>query len=157
MIEQPPDSSRGRRTPGEVANSGQPIPGEGGRPVVLDLGLALSAGTVFALGLSGQWLPALLVLAVSAIVTSLLGWCFVRQRRRVLDQRTLGAGWWRFALVYLGIVLLALFEPPADWQPWFAILSGLVVAVLGFAWLRWESRYQERRLSTGDYHRLDLL
>jgi Flp pilus assembly protein TadB len=64
---------------------------------------------------------------------------------------------WRFALLYLVLVLLAMIEPPAGWQPWFALSVGVVAGAGAFVWLRWENRYQLRRLANGDYDRYDLL
>ncbi len=48
-------------------------------------------------------------------------------------------------------------EVPADWQPWSSLVMGLIAAVGGYTWLRWEDRYRIRRLAAGDYGRYDLL
>ena len=48
-------------------------------------------------------------------------------------------------------------RPAEDWQPWFSIGAGVLVAGTGLAYLRLEQRYQARRLASGDYGRYDLL
>lgn len=48
-------------------------------------------------------------------------------------------------------------DAPADWQPWPSLGKGLIAAVGGYVWLRWEDSHRVRRLAAGDYGRYDLL
>ena len=81
----------------------------------------------------------------------------VRRRGRILDERALGAHAARYAVFYLPLSILGLVRAPDDWWPWYAIAVGVLVAGLGFAYLRLDERYQARRLATGDYGRHDIV
>ena len=122
-----------------------------------DLGLAVSVGAAVTLGLLGYWLPALVVWLGGAVGFAIVQRRLARRRGQVVDQRALGSRAWRFALVYGVLFLLTQFQPPVAWLPWYAVGAGVVTAVAGFAWLRWEDRYQAGRLAAGDFDRYDLL
>jgi len=158
MNEQPlPDPAQARASLDEAAESRRAAVRATSRPAGIDLGLAVVSGAGITLGLLGQWPAALIVVAVGCAAVAILQRRIVRRRGQILDQRSLGARGWRFALVYLVLFLLTMIEPPIAWQPWFAIGVGLVAAGGGFAWMRWDARYQNRRLASGDYDRYDLL
>lgn len=158
MDEQPhPSSAEARASLEQVAESRRAAVRATRRPVWMDLGLALVIGAGIALGLAGQGVAAIVVLAIGCTAVVLVQRLLVRRQGQVFDQRALGARMWRFALLYLVLFLLTMVRPPAGWQPWFAIGIGAVAAVGSFAWLRWEDRYQGRRLASGDYDRYDLL
>lgn len=158
MNEQPlPDPTQARASLDEAEESRRAAVSATTRPAGIDLGLAVMSGAGIALGLLGQWLAALIILALGCTAVAILQRRILRRRGQILDQRSLGARGWRFALVYLVLFLLTMIEPPTDWQPWFAIGAGLVAATGGFAWLRWDAHYQNRRLANGDYDRYDLL
>lgn len=127
------------------------------RPVWIDAGMALVLGVTVALGLAGRTVAAVVVLVVGSVGVLWAQRVFVRRRGQVLDQRAIGARMWRFLLVYPLLVVLTMVEVPSGWQPWFALGAGLVVAVAGYAWLRWDDRYQADRLARGDYDRYDLV
>lgn len=127
------------------------------RPAGIDLALAGTSGAGVALVLAGHWIVAMVVLALGCTAVVVVQRKLSRRRGQVLDQRALGARAWRFALVYLVLFVLTTIRPPSDWEPWFAIGAGLVTVAGGFAWLRWDDRYQGRRLARGDYDRYDLL
>jgi Flp pilus assembly protein TadB len=129
----------------------------GRRPVGIDLGMAAVVGFGVWLGLAGQGIAALAILLAGSAAVVILQRRLTRRRGQVFDQRAVGARMWRFALLYLVLVLLTMIEPPLGWQPWFAIGVGVVAGAGAFAWLRWENRYQLRRLADGDYDRYDLL
>ncbi|WP_040161451.1 hypothetical protein [Nigerium massiliense] len=80
-----------------------------------------------------------------------------RRRGTISDARALGANAWRFMIINALILLGSQFQPPPAWQPWFTITMAVMVSVAGFVYLRWEARYQERRIAAGDYDRYGLL
>ena len=107
------------------------------RPAWIDLGMSATAGATVALGTAGHRVAAITVLVVGSLVFAVALHLQARGRKQVLD---------------LGQV-----EAPPDWQPWYSLGVGLIAAVGGYAWLRWEDRYRVRRLTAGDYDRYDLL
>jgi len=129
----------------------------GRRPMGVDLGMAAVVGFSVWLGLAGQGIAALVILLAGSAAVVIVQRRLTRRRGQVFDQRAVGARMWRFALLYLVLVLLTMIEPPVGWQSWFAIGVGVVAGAGAFAWLRWENRYQLRRLANGDYDRYDLL
>lgn len=127
------------------------------RPWWTDLGLAVAISAAVTLALLEQWLPAILLWVVGAVGFTIIQRRLARRRGQVVDQRTLGARAWRFALLYAGQVVLLQFRPPAAWLLGYAVAAGMVTLASGFWWLRWEDRYQARRLAAGDFDRYDLL
>lgn len=127
------------------------------RPIRIDLGMAAVVGTGVGLVLAGQVIAASVVLVAGSAAVILAQRRLTRRRGQVFDQRAIGARMWRFAGLYLALFLLTMIDPPSSWQPWFAIGIGLVAGAGVFGWLRWEDRYQNRRLVNGDYDRYDLL
>lgn len=127
------------------------------RPVWIDVVLALTMAVTMPLALLGQWVVAVVVFVVGATVGVLADRKFTRRRGRILDARAMGARMLPYALVYGAIFILTQFRAPAAWQPWYALGVGLFAAIGAFAWMRWEERYQARRIAAGDYHRYDLL
>lgn len=127
------------------------------RPAWIDGCLALVVGAGMSLGLAGQTVAAVLVFALGCVGVVVALRRVVRRQGQVFDQRAVGARLWRFALLYGVLFLLTTAQPPASWQPWSAIGIGAAGAAGSFAWLRWEDRYQGRRLASGDYDRYDLL
>lgn len=85
----------------------------------------------------------------------------VRQRRRrrgrILDERVLRDTWWRYAAWYTPLLVLTAIRPDPAWQPWFALVAGVVVASVSYVYLRWTDRYQARRLAAGDYGPYDMV
>lgn len=127
------------------------------RPAWIDVGMSATAGATIALGTAGYWVPAIVVLVVGSLGYALAMYRQSRGRGQVLDQRAIGARAVRFALLYAVLFVMGQVEAPADWQPWTSLGMGLIAAVGGYAWLRWEDRYRVRRLAAGDYGRYDLL
>lgn len=127
------------------------------RPAWIDVGMSVTAGATFALGTAGYWVAAIVVLVVGSLVFAVALHRQARGRGQVLDQRAIGARAVRFALLYAVLFVLGQVEAPAHWQPWYSLGVGLIAAVGGYAWLRWEDRYRVRRLAAGDYGRHDLL
>lgn len=121
----------------------------------LDLGRAASVGGFVTLTLSGHGIAGVVVLLVGTAAVSIAQAMLVRRRGAILDSGAIGSRAWRFALLYLVVVLLVMIEPPAGWLPWFAVGVGTLAGVGGFAWLRWEAHYQTHRLARGDYDRQD--
>lgn len=80
-----------------------------------------------------------------------------RRRGRILDERAMRTQPLRFFIPWLVVFGLIMIRPSADWQPWYAIAAGVLVALAGFVYLRWGERYQTRRLAAGDYDRYDLI
>lgn len=80
-----------------------------------------------------------------------------RRRGRILDERSIRSQPLRFFIPWLVVFGLTFIRPDAGWQPWYAIATGILVALAGFAYLRWDERYQTRRLAAGDYDRYDLI
>ncbi len=130
------------------------------RPAWLDG--VLAAGTGMALGIIaiGGWAAiagGIVVLLVVGVVHVVLERRLVRHRGRILDGRAIGAQAATFLPMYVVVFATSLFRPDDDWQPWYSIGIGLIVALAGFAYLRVSDRYQARRLAAGDYGRYDLL
>ncbi|MGC4153269.1 MAG: hypothetical protein QM628_09335 [Propionicimonas sp.] len=80
-----------------------------------------------------------------------------RRRGRILDERSVRSQPLRFFIPWLVVFGLTLIRPEAGWQPWYAIAAGILVALAGFVYLRWDENYQTRRLAAGDYDRYDLI
>jgi len=80
-----------------------------------------------------------------------------RRRGRIFDERSVGASAKRYAVFYVPFAISSLVRPPDEWWPWYSIGVGLLIAGLGFAYLRLDERYQTRRLAQGDYGRHDLV
>lgn len=127
------------------------------RPAWIDVGMSATAGATVTLGTAGYWAAAIVVLVVGSLVVALATHRQARGRGQVLDQRAIGARGLRFTLLYAVLFVMGQIEVPADWQPWSSLVMGLIAAVGGYTWLRWEDRYRIRRLAAGDYGRYDLL
>lgn len=80
-----------------------------------------------------------------------------RRRGRILDERSVRSQPLRFFIPWLVVFGLTLVRPDTGWQPWYAIAAGVLVALAGFVYLRWDEDYQTRRLAAGDYDRYDLI
>jgi protein-S-isoprenylcysteine O-methyltransferase Ste14 len=121
---------------------------------------AVAAGIALGVATIGGW-PAIaagmgLLCAVS-VVYAVLDRRIACRRGKILDERALGAHAARFFPMYFIVFAAAMFHPGDDWQPWYSIGVGTIVALSGFVYLRLEDRYQARRLTAGDYDRYDLL
>ncbi len=127
------------------------------RPAWVDAGLASTAGVSLPAALLGHWAIGLTILVAGSLALALAQRARTRRRGQVVDERALGARALRFFPLYLVLFVLLQVDPPASWQPWYALAVGVAAGVGGFAWLRWEDRYQARRLVAGDYGRFDLL
>ena len=127
------------------------------RPVWIDAALATTVGATLGLGTAGHLAVAAVVLVVGALLVTVTQRRHARGRGQLLDQRAIGARALRFALLYAVLFVLVQFTPSEAWQPWYSLGVGLLTAVGGFAWLRWEDRYRIRRLTAGDFGRYDLL
>lgn len=123
----------------------------------LDAALALVVGASVAAGLLEQWGVSVGVLLVGSVAVAIATQRRQRRRGRILDQRAMGARALPFMALYLVMFLLLQIGPPDDWQPWYALAVGVVAALGGFAWLRWDDAYQARRLAAGDFGKYDLL
>ena len=126
----------------------------------LDGSYATAAGIALGVAAFGGW-PAIatgmgFLLAVT-VAFAVLDRIFVRRRGKILDERAVGAHAARFFPMYFVVFAAGVFNPGPEWQPWYSIGVGIVVAVAGFAYLRLDDRYQTRRLAAGDYERYDLL
>ncbi|MFT4296626.1 MAG: hypothetical protein QM582_14565 [Micropruina sp.] len=152
-----PDPAEARASLDQVAQSRRAAVRVTRRPFWLDAALALVVGIGVTLGFGGQVIAALVVLVAGCAGVLVAERKVVRRQGQVFDRRALGARMWRFAVLYVALALLRMVEVPAAWQLWFAIAGGLFGAVGILAWLRWEDRYQGRRLAAGDYDRYDLL
>lgn len=80
-----------------------------------------------------------------------------RRRGRILDEQSIRSQPLRFFVPWLVVFGLILIRPDAGWQPWYAVGAGILVAAAGFVYLRWDERYQTRRLAAGDYDPYDLI
>ncbi|MBB1511465.1 hypothetical protein H5399_02405 [Tessaracoccus sp. MC1627] len=127
------------------------------RPAWIDAGISTAAGATIALGTAGYWVAAIVVLVVGSLVFAVVLHRQARGRGQVLDQRAIGARTLRFALLYAVLFVLGQIEAPPNWQPWYSLGAGLIAAMAGYAWLRFEDRYRVRRLTAGDYDRYDLI
>lgn len=130
------------------------------RPAWMDALPATAIG--IACGLAARRSPVELVaavgvLTVTVVVAVVSGRRWVRRRGRILDERSLGAHVAYYAAFYLPLSILTIVRAPDDWWPWYSVAVGVLVACLGFAYLRLEERYQVRRLARGDYGRHDLV
>lgn len=152
-----PDPDGARAALEEAADARRTAVDSTRRPAWIDAILALTMGMTIPLALLGQWVVAVIVLVVGSVAGVLADRKLTRRRGRILDARALGARTLPYALVYGAIFVLLQFRAPAAWQPWYALGVGLFAAIGVFAWLRWEERYQARRIAAGDYHRYDLL
>lgn len=62
-----------------------------------------------------------------------------------------------FVLLVAVLMLIGQLEPPNGSQPWFSVVVGSVVALLGYGYLRWEDADTSRRLQSGDFSPDDLM
>lgn len=127
------------------------------RPRWVDAGLSTIVGMTIGLGTAGHLAAGWVVLGAGAVAFTVVQQRRSRGRGRVSDQRALGARALRFALLYAVLFVLGQIRPPDTWQPWYSLGSAMLAAAGVFALLRWEERYQVRRLTAGDYGRYDLL
>ena len=130
------------------------------RPAWMDALLATAMG--IAGGLAARRSPAELidaavVLTVTLVVAVVIGRRWIRRRGTILDERSLGAHAAYYAAFYLPLSIVAIVPAPDNWWPWYSVAVGVLIACLGFAYLRLEERYQVRRLARGDYGRHDLV
>ena len=109
--------------------------------------------------LTGQpfQLSGIAIVVVGALLMAVVERGLTRRRGRILDERSVRSQPLRFFVPYLVVFGAILFRPETDWQPWYAIVAGALVALAGFAYLRWDERYQTRRLAAGDYDPYDLI
>ena len=152
-----PDPDGARAALEEAAEARRSAVDSTRRPAWIDAVLALTMAVTMPLALLGQWVVAVVVLVVGATVGVLADRKFTRRRGRILDARAMGARTLPYVLWYGALVVLTQFRPPAAWQPWYALGVGLFAGVSAFTWMRWEERYQARRIAAGDYDRYDLL
>lgn len=152
-----PDAADARAALKQIAESRRAAARATRRPWWTDLGLAGTAGVAVTLTLLELWLPAVLLWVGGAVVFALIQRRLARRRGQVVDERALGTRAWRFALAYGVLFVVLQVRPPAAWQPWYAMGAGIVAVAAGFWWLRWDDRYQARRLAAGDFDRYDLL
>ncbi|WP_147243126.1 hypothetical protein [Acidipropionibacterium virtanenii] len=130
------------------------------RPVWVDGLFTLIIGAGVGIATSDQpglRLAGLVVVAVGCVMMGVASRHLGGRHGRVLDQRSIGSGFLRFIPMWAVVFGLVIVRPDADWQPWYAIGTGLVVAVVGFGYLRWDERYQMRRLAADDYDRNDVV
>ncbi len=131
------------------------------RPVWLDSVFAAGFGIALGVAVSGGWTRIALGMAILVAVSGLFAVLDRpfggRRRGKILDERAVGAHAVRFLPMYTIVFVASQFRPGDDWQPWYSIGVGLVVALAGFVYVRLDGRYQARRLAAGDYDRYDLL
>lgn len=127
------------------------------RPVWMDLVSSAFLGLVVpALVLGRTWL--VVVLFSISLVPLLLA---PRARRRVTDDRSVGAQMGRFFALWLpmaAVILLLQANRDQAWTHswWVLTLAALFVGGGNFAYLRLDQRYQNRRLEQGDFRSWDL-
>lgn len=153
----PPRPDEARAALADIAATRRTAAATGRRPVWLDAVFCVGVGGVVTAGLLGHRLIAAALLVVVVLGFQLLGVRTVRRRGKVEDMRATAARGWRFLAIYAVLFVLMQIPPPQGWQPWWALGVGAVAGVLGFVWVRWEDRYQTRRLAAGDHERYDLL
>lgn len=127
------------------------------RPAWIDAGIAAASGATVALGTSGRLALGFLILVVGTVVVAVLLHRIMPRPPRVLDGRAVAANMGALLLFNALLFVLGQLEPRASWLPWFPLGAGLLAGVGGYAYLRWENRYQVRRLAAGDHNRYDLM
>jgi hypothetical protein len=130
------------------------------RPAWIDAVMASVVGIACGLAVRhspGELIAAAVILTLMVSAVIVVEMRSVRRRGRILDERSLGAHALYYAAFYLPLTILSALRAPDDWWPWYSIGVGLIIACLGFAYLRLGERYQSRRLAKGDYGRHDLV
>lgn len=155
-----PTSEEARASLDEVVASRQAAVEVARRPVWLDVSYAVAAGIALGVATTGGW-PAIAagmgLLCAVIVVYAVMGRRLERRRGQILDERAIGARAAKFFPMYFIVFAAAMFHPGEDWQPWYSIGVGTIVALAGVVYLRLEDRYQARRLTAGDYDRYDLM
>ena len=158
---QVPTPDEARASLDEVAGSRRAAVTVTRRPVWLDSVFAAGFGIALGVAVSGGWtriaLGMAILVAVSGLFAVLVRRFGGRRRGKILDERAVGAHAAKFFPMYLIVFVAGQLRPGDDWQPWYSISVGLVVALAGFVYLRLDGRYQARRLAAGDHDRYDLL
>lgn len=122
-------------------------------PMWLKLTLPLVMGAAFGFGTLGGVLgwAVFWVLLTVIVVLVIIDARRVRRRGRIVDGRSMA---WQFLWIISFSVVLALLGSvtlPAQQQPWFALAAGGLIAVLTYAFLRWDEALMSKRLASGDF------
>ncbi len=128
------------------------------RPVWWCVGFALTMGLAFGVALlrsPAGWIIAAAIFVLGMVAFLVLDMRLRRRQGRLLkvnSRSTIG-----FLVVYATAFVLGQIQPPATWQPWFAIAAGVLFAVLSYVYLRWDDADTARRLASGDFDPSDLM
>lgn len=124
-------------------------------PVWADALFAAMLGASWVLGMTHQLIP--VIIAVVLLVAAL--WSnqhFTRRKGRLLDDRATSAHMKRYFL-FMAPVIAAPTLLGGGHSLTLLIPLGLVVAVLGFTYMRAETRSENKRLAAGDFKPWDLV
>lgn len=130
------------------------------RPAWLLAAFAIAVGVAFGFAMLRSpwgWTVGLVLFVLTIVLFLVVDSRLRRRRGRLLDTGFRAGNALRFLAVYAAIFILGMIQPPPDWQPWFAIASGAVVAVLGYTYLRRDDAATAKRLATGDFDPGDLM
>ncbi len=128
------------------------------RPEWLNVLFALTVGVAF--GFAVLRTPTGWIVAAVVFVVGLVGFLVIDthvKRRTGGLLNVSGRSALRFFLMYAIIFVLGQIQPPISWQPWFAIVAGLLVAIAGYIYLRWDAADTAKKLATGDFESSDLM
>lgn len=128
------------------------------RPSWLLIAFALLMGCAFSFALLRTplgWAVGAALFVVSMVAFVLLDARLMRRRGRLLNLG--GPNALRFLLLYGAMFVLGQIQPPAGWQPWFAVGAGLLVAGMVYVNIHWHEAANARRLAEGDFERGDLM
>ncbi|HHV21382.1 MAG TPA: hypothetical protein GXZ30_07585 [Propionibacterium sp.] len=125
------------------------------RPAWVDAVGALMVGGAAALTYTRS-VPGIAAAAGLLIAFVVLGHRFTRRRGRLTDDRAVKARLPMFLGAYAVVFIAGQLVLGSETPWWWLALAGIAIAAVGFAFLRFDERYQARRLAAGDHGPYDL-
>ncbi len=128
------------------------------RPSWLIAAFAIVLGLSFGFALLRT--PAGWIVGSVVFVLGMVGFLVVDHRMRRRRGRLMnfsGGNAARFLSMYAVMFVIGQLRPSDGWQPWFSIVAGAIVALMGYVYLRWDDVETARRLATGDFDAHDLM
>lgn len=157
---QPPSADEARASLNEVSDARRDAVEATRQPAWLHAIFAVMTGVGVGLATLREprfQIAGVAIIVVGCVVIAVVQHHVTRRRGRILDEQSIRSQPLRFFVPYLVVFGLVMVQPDPSWQPWFALAAGVLVAVAGFVYLRWDERYQARRLAAGDYDPYDLV
>lgn len=123
------------------------------RPMWIAVVMSLAAGATFGFGQLDTvfgWVAAAVFFTVF-IAVGVIDAPRARRRGRLIDGRSMGFSFLWIAIIGMIIASLRSIELPAEQQVWIAIVAGVLLTAVTYAFLWWDETTMSRRLASGDF------